>query len=584
MKFQLLIALFALPAGFANAQVSVYEGTPGRPGNVVVVAHAAELRPTELQQIVLLPVDCTGRTRLTELLDGRARQRTDVPGAARVLLPGERGSIYKYRRDEPGGGATFGYFLVRPSGIATSLFELGGTGPTGDVDPLPANLAVADDGRAFLVASSKEAGGDLWEVSLLGTAINRTPNLAPRDFKKNGLVLLGDWGLGVAGDGVQRFDRTLGGTVRLVNLPILSRWFGPDVVRSADESTVAFLAGDDATRALVLSCRRSGDAVLASDKPMNIPNAGFLPDDPAGPGLALSTNGSWVAWRSTGVTRECFVRETRPGTRAPSQHVTGNPHFDDTLNDTGVIAFFDHDSAVLAAGRDRNDGIGRGDLYRIDLASPSGFTVTNLTRTSGLTQPPFDYGTLSTGDGLFQVPGLTPSFVLLDRAVTAGRMLWVDATGGTFEFLDRVQSLDSLDVAGSFLVAGVTRPPGVDDPSSDSLNLVQIPAGGLGATVVRLPDGCHLSRTVGSRSRNVFAAVLGFQVGERLGRLHVPSPRGMAVSPLLLTFGPTTGLSAEGAILATVKLTRDRAAFSWSDVSTEILRMTRGESFLLPGL
>lgn len=583
MKIHLLIALLSALSTFSNAQVSVFEGRAGQPGDVVVVA-LSQMRPPELQGIVLLPLDCTARTRLTELLEGQTRRRTDVPGAARLLLPGERGSLYKYRRVEASGGATYGFFLVRPSGIATTLFELAGTGATGSDDPFPENLAVSADGRAFLVASSPEAGGDLWEVHLVGIAINRTSSLGPRDFGKNGLVLLGTWGMGVASDGVYRFDRVVGGGTSQVDLPIVPTWFGPDAVRSADESTVAFLAGVNVTRARVLTCRRGGAAVMASDTPMHIPGAGFLTEDPSGPALALSTDGSWVAWRAVNwISREVFVRETRPGPRAPGQHVTGDAHFYYTLNDTGVISFFDHDSAVLFAGRNSSDGIGRGDLFRVDLAFPSGITASNLSLTSGVTQPPFDYGTLSTADGLYQVPGPSPAFVVHDSGGT-GRMLWVDAAGSVAQFLDRVGSLNSLDVTGTYLVAGVTRPPGVDDPLEDSLNLVQIPSGGLGATVVSLPDGCSLTRTVGSRTHNVFAAVMEFESGERLGRVRVPSPNGMLASPALLTFGPTTSLTPEGAILATVQVDRERAAFSWSDVGTSVLRVSRTDSFLLPGL
>jgi len=583
MKIQPLIALLFASSNLPSAQVSLFEGRPGQSGNVVVVAHS-ELRPAELQGIVLLPLDCAGRTQLTELLEGQTRLRTDVPQAARLLLPGERGSLYKYQRPVAG-GALFGFFLVRPSGMATSLFELAGSGTAGTVDPFVGNLAIEADGRAFLVASSVAAGGDLWEVSLVGTAVNRTPQIAPRDFRKNGLVLFGTWGLGVATDGVYRFDRALGANASAVTLPFTPPWFGPDVVGSADESTVAFLAGADVSQARVLTCRRLGHAVMASDRAMNIPGAGFLPEDHTGPALALSTDGSWVIWRGSGGggSQECFARETRSGPRAPSQHLTGPTHFDNTLNDTGVIAFFGRESAVMAVGRDQSNGIGRGDIYRVDLNALTGFTATNLSLTSGITAPPFDYGMLDTGDGLYQVPGLAPAFLAFVGAGT-GSMLWVDGAGGVVPILDRVQSLDSIDVTGSFLVAGVTRPPGVDDPLLESLNLVQIPSGGLGAIRVRLPFGCHLTRTVGSHSDNVFAAVLEFQTGERLGRIRVPSPSGISVSPSLLEFGPTTGLSDQGAILATVELARERAAFSWSDVGTSVLRFNRVESFLLPGL
>src|SRR5262245_7653119 len=581
MKIQLLITLIPCLSALASAQVSIFEGQAGQPGDVLVVGQV-EVRPTSLRNITLLPLDVVGRTQLTELVDGQARLRTDVPGAARLLLPGERGPLYKFRRQGTGGSATFGFFLVRASGIANALFELAGTGPSLSTDPFTGNVAVSADGRSFLVATSREAGGDLWEIGLVGTAINRTSGLPPHDFVKNGLVLLDKWGVGVALDGVFRFDRVLGGGAMSVNLPIALAWFGADAVRSADQSTVAFLAGDLPTRALVLTVRRSGSAVLVSDRPMNIPGAGFLPEDPSGPALALSTDGSWAAWRGVGGTREVFVRETRPGQRAPRQQVTGPALFSNTLDDTGVISFFDTDSAVFVAGKEASNGIARADLYRIDL-SPTGIAASNLSQTSGLALPPFDYGTVSTADGLFQVPGPSASFVLRDRAAT-GRLLWVDAAGSVAQFLDRVQSLDSLDVAGTYLVAGVTRPPGVNDPLLETLNIVQIPSGGAGATGVRVPIGCHLTRTVGSRPRNIFAAILELPSGERLGRFHVPSTMGMAVSPALLKFGPTTGLSPEGAVLATVRVASDRATFAWSDLGTSLLKMTRVESFLLPGL
>jgi hypothetical protein len=581
MKFQLLIALLPPLSALASGQVSIFEGSAGQPGDVVVVGQT-QMRPTELRGVTLLPLDFVGRTQLTELAEGEARLRADVPGASRLVLPGERGSLYKFRRAEPSGGAAFGYFLVRPSGHATLLFELPGTGPAGNDDPLPEHIAVATDGRAFLVASVPAAGGDLWEIQLVGIAINRTLHLGPIDFEKNGLALLASWGIGVARDGVHRFDRVVGGRANSVPLTFTPTWFGPDVVRSADGSTVAFLAGADVTQARVLTCRRLGGAVVASERPMKIPGAGFLPESPAGPALALSTDGSWVAWRAEGTSREVFVRETRSGPRAPSQHITGPADFNYTLNDTGVISFFDHDSAVLAAGRGQSDGIARGDLFRIDLA-PGGFTVRNLSLTSGISQPPFDYGTLRTSDGLFQIPGSSPAFLLHDRAGTE-RLLRVDVAGGVTDVLDRVESLDSIDVVGSHLVAGVTRPPGVDDPVLESLNLVQIPSGGMGATVVRLPFGCHLSRTTGLRSGNLFTAVLEFPTGERLGRLRVPSPSGIAATPSLLNFGPTTSFSSEGAVLATVHVARDRTAFAWSDLGTSVLKVTRVESFLLPGL
>jgi hypothetical protein len=581
MKLQRLIWLVAVPLGGLSAQVSLFEGAGGRPGNVVIL-DLVEERPSALQGIVLLPLECVGRTRLTELLEGRAQRVADVPGAARLLLPGERGSLYKYRRDEAQ-RTVFGFFVVARDGKARSVLELDGTGTGGAMDPFPGRVAIAADGASLLVASSAAAGGDLWEVDLAaGVAINRTPDVAPQDFERSGLALLGTWGVGVASGGVFRFERVAGGRARLVGMPFPTRWYGPDVVHSADESTVAFLAGDDVAQALVFTCKRAGGAAQASASPMRIVGAGFLPEEPAGPTLALSTDGSWVVWRAEGTTRECFARETRAGTRPPDLHLTGSTHFDYTLNDTGVIAFFDPDSLAMLAGLHDDDGIQRAELFRLDLA-PTAFVPRNLTLTSGITQPPFDYGTLETERGLFQAPSAgAAAFVLHEPR--GSRLLWVDVGGTLVTVLDRVESLDSIVVTGSHLVADVVRPPGVDDPLVRTLNLVQIPRGGRSAVPVRLPDGCHLSRHIGSRSRSLYAAVLEFRSGERLGRLSVPSANGVAVSSSLLDFGPTVGLSADGAILASVDVLSDSLAFSWSELGTQVLRMGRGQAHLLPGL
>jgi len=582
MKLHRTAALF-LSFSAASAQVSVFEGRPGEAGDVVIVA-GTQQRPVELQDIVLLPLDSVGRTRLTELLEGRARRREDVPGAARLLLPDGRGSLYKFRRDQAGGGASFGFFLVRPGGIASALFELPGTGTTGAADPFPGHLAVAADGRAFLVASAPAAGGDLWEVDLLGRATNRTSHVGALSFGKNGLALLGSWGLAVAEDDVYRFERTSGGLARSVDLPIDADWFGPDVVASADESTLAFLAGSTPTRVRVLTARRSGDAVLASESSMNVPGAGFLPEDRTGPALALSSDGSWVAWRAEGTySRELFVRETRGGSRPPRQQLTSDANFYYTLNDTGVIAFFDRDSAVLFVGREQSGDIGIGDFYRVDLAASAAPAFANLTGTSGITQVPFDYGTLDTAHALVQVPGAASAFVV-HAGDAPGHLLWVEAQGSARTLLDGVSSLETLDVCGTHLVAGVRRPAGTVDPLLETLGLLQIPPGGLGASYVRLPDGCHLDRTVGTRAHDVFAAVLSFVGGERMGRMRVPGTSTLQATPGLLAFGPTTGLSSQGAVLATVELSRELATFSWSEQGASVLGVTRVETFLLPGL
>jgi len=580
MKIRGLIWILALPLGGLSAQAVVFEGAPGRLGSVVSLGAPVE-RPPELQDILLLPIECVGRTRLSELDEGSCRRRSDVPGAARLLLPGEQGSLYKYRRDTPGFPSAFGYFLVGPEGIARTIFELPGAGPT--ADPLPGRLAVAADGRSALVASSLAAGGDLWEIDLVaGGAVNRTPDVDAQDFERNGLVLVTGWGFGLCERGALRFERAPGANAAFVNSTVAARWTGPDVVASADGSAVAFLMGDDVSRALVFTCWRSGDIAQVSTQPMRIQGAGFLPEDVRGPAMALSPDASWVAWRQDDSSREFFVHETLAPSVASDLHLTGSTHFDNTLNDTGVIAFFDPNSLVMVVGRQESGGIGRADLFRVDLSpGTTSFSASNLSGTSGILQPPFDYGSLDTAQGLWHIPG-TSSFLAYDEG---GResLLRVGADGSAETLVERLKSLDFLELAGTYVVAGVTRPPGVDNPLTESLNLVQVPRLGTGASLVHLPDGCCLTRTVGSRSRDLFGGVMEFTIGEWLGRMHVPT-QALSASTSLLTFGPTTGLALDGSVQASVQIPSGAVSFGWSDAGTRVLRTSIGGGFLLPGL
>lgn len=584
MRIHLLLALL-LSADVQATQLTLFEGIAPGPGNVVVV-EATDTHPAALQGITLLPLECIGRTQLSELLPEQTRLRTDIPGASRLLLAGEQGSLYKFLRPNPDASVAFGLFLVGPEGRARVVLELAGTGALGTNDPIPNRIAVTADGRALLVATSPEAGGDLLEIDLVaGRVENRTLALEPLEVELNGLVLLEDWGVALSRQGVLRFERTSGAQASQLPLATPRRWLGADVVRSADGSTVAFLAGESSDHALVFAAQREGDARQVSRQPMCIPGAGFLPEDPTGPALALSTDGSHVAWRAGGTSRECFVRAIGAAGRPSALHVTGAELFDYTLNDTGVIAFVDPDSLVLVVGRSAKDGIVLGDFFRLDLEGDVA-VASNLSLTSGLRLPPFDYGSLQTSDGIYRMPGPEPAFLLKEEgySVYGSRLLWIGLSGAPIELLNGVESLDSLEVVGNHVVAAVTRRPSIDDPRTRPIDLVQIPPGGRDAVVVRLPDGCHLSRTAGRRSHGDFAAVLEFPTGERLGRLAVPGRSGLALTASLLTYGPTTGIAPDGAILATVQVGLERATIAWSEHGAEVLRATRSESFLLPGL
>ena len=568
-------------ASTAGAQVSLFQSSPTGRGDVLVLGQGFDSRPADLQGIELLSLECIGRTRLEELSPDACRRLSDVPGAARLVLPRERGSLYRYRRRDDAGSA-YGYFLIDRGGGAFSLFELRGTGPTGNDDPLTRRVAVGRDARSFLVASSPEAGGDVYEVELARHGVvNRTENVPPLDVTRNGLALLTDFGVVVSTTGVYRFERQPFAQVEALTLPTPRNWYGSDVVTSADQSTVAFVAGTGQDRALVFTLGRTGPILQSSERSMPIRGAGFLPDAQGGPWMALSSDGSYVAWCSD---EEAFVHETGFGARSVDTHLSGDATLESTLNDTGVLAFFDADSLLFAGGREGSEGVEKADLFRIDLTrGSSAFAITNLTRTSGQTNPPFDYGTLRVRDGLRLVPG-TGELLLHERKPDDhGFLRRVTSAGAVSTLLDHVSAFETADVAGRFLAVTVTRPPGVDDPLLERRSLLQIPLAGTAPIPILLPAGSRLSRRVGSRSFDRFAGVLEFTGYEQIGRIGLPAPAGLGISALGLLFGPTTGALADGSFVGTTSVAGLPLVFRWSDQDLSVLRFGV-PGFVLPGV
>lgn len=200
-------------AGVPSAQATLFKGPPGGEGDVLVFAAPgpAHARPPELQGIVLLSVDATGRSDFTRFQPDQPRLLSDVPLATRLVLPQDHGSLYRYRREREG-GADFGYFVVRANGLASFLVAFPGTGPAGSDDPIPAPVAVSSAGDAFLVATSTAAGGDLFEIEVESGAVQPlTAGLPPLDVLPQGLALMPRWGVALTSRGPLRFLRG-GGT------------------------------------------------------------------------------------------------------------------------------------------------------------------------------------------------------------------------------------------------------------------------------------------------------------------------------------------------------------------------------------
>ena len=550
----LALALLAAPA---LADVSLFVGPPGGVGDVRVFAEGGGLlaAPPELQQIVLLPIDATGRTELEALRAAAPRLRGDTPGG-RVALPAAAGSLYHYVR--PGTPAVFGYFHVAPDGTAASVLERPGAGITGSVDPFLPRVATAADGSGVLVATTLDAGGDVLEIDLgTGLVHDRTAGSGPLALVNGGLLLLPDFGALVTTTGVLRFARVDGASAAPLGFPSPApTYFDGGLVGSDDGSTAATIAGADATQAHVFAFRAAGDPVRVSQVAAPLSGAGFLPAT-NGPHLALSTDGSWAAWRTEGLSREVFARPVDVAATRVAQ-VTGDQTFVDTLDETGVILFFGRAALGLLVGEpgDKLDQIDSADVYRIDLGLAAAATAagkrgadlavesritmdaTNLTRTSGDLLPPFVAGDLSSEGLMLAVDGFEGLF-FFDESGSSGPVstLRFDGTGLSTLIAD-VRSVDSIDVAGGHLVLSIEREVG----GNRRRQLATMPTSFASPPVLFDvgPDTTPVLGRVASPS-GFFAALVELSGNRVLGRIHVPSSSvsGLSLGALV----PTTALA-----------------------------------------
>lgn len=574
-------SLFAslLLAGALGAQATVFQGSSGGVGDVLVfpAPGAAHTRPAELQDLVLLPIDAVGRSAFSQFQDGQARRKSDVPGAARLILPGNQGSLYRYRRDLAS-GAEFGFFVVPADGQARKLFSLPGTGSQGTLDSLPGAVAVAAQGDAFLVASTPDAGGDVYLVHLDGSAQNVTASLAPITVLPQGLILLADWGAALTARGPVRFLRGTG-QAALVPLrprtaagslgqnpgappraPRLTYW-GDGMVASADGSTIAVVAGVTAAQAHVYTLRSTGDAVCVNDTPAPIQGPGFSTG--SGPNLALAPDGSRAAWKTLdALGGESFSRRVPSVVTPPETQITADANFVDTLNDTGVLAFFDRDSVVLLVGEPNGvGGIENADFYRATFPVGGGaMQLSNLTNTSGDGVAPFEEkGDLETADGIYQIPGQLGTVFHVPGSSGQGFIMRMDAvTGSTDVLRSGVDLLESVERAGAGFVLGILN----DQPVRRELLHVPfdhaLPVTSLGL----LPVGASFGATAGN-VQGLYGSRISVAGGSQLGRVQLPGTSPTYQYPTPLAYGPTLGFDPAGNLLATVTLGSTTYHFSW---------------------
>lgn len=570
--FPLLLAL-AMAGPLSAQAATAFTGAGGTPGDVEIhLAGGSVVRPPELQGIVLLPVDAAGRVAFTQFVEGEPRLKTDIPLASRVLLPHEQGSLYRYSKTGPG-GPRFGYFVVRPDGQAMPLLSFPGGAGIGD--PIPDPVAVSELGDAILIATTPAAGGDVYEVELAtATAHLLSADLPPLTIVPQGLVLLPVWGAVLTAEGPLRFLRG-GGPLRAVRLepkmrqrtfggpigaaPVALNYMGRGFVRSADGGTLAVVAGVSPTQAHVFAFHAFGASTCVNDLASPIVDPGF--GTQASPRLALAPDGSRVAWKTVAATGEIFTRavSTLPG---PVEfHITSNANFTDTLNDTGVISFFDPRTVAILVGETNGaGGIENGDIYTTHIPVGGGQPIiTNLTATSGDTVTPFlSKGNIETADGIYQIPGQGGSMYFVPGSSGQGSLYRVDTAGTVRLVRSGVAQVDFIDRAGTNFVLSVLH------DATNQHELVRLPfnhlqpATSLASFPFTQPILAHSGNQAGS-----FAATVSSGAGQSLFQLSFPN--GLAeVLPGIFPYGPALGYSSDGSVLVSAFTSGRQYYFSWA--------------------
>ncbi len=524
--------LVALAGSVQGQEASWFLGPPGGVGEVALFDQSTGRRlavAQALQGIRLVPLDCVGRTALDALVPSVPRLLADVPGATRIVLPHENGSLYRFRRTDAG-GEVYGHLWVDPEGVPHALVE---RPAAAGADPWLTKIAIAPDGSAFLAAT---AAGELVEVALASGAVQDRGTAA--GVLPNGLRLLDEWGVVATAGALLRFDRAPGASVAAVPFPGGAPAFlGDGVVASEDGACAAVVAGPTSALVHVWTLERHGPAVQVSQTAMPLSGAGFLPEHADGPYLALSPLASACLWRSQGSSAEAWVRRTQLAAPPPVQ-VTADATFADTLDSTGEFGFFDELTAFVLVGESDPAGMEGADVYRVEVDPTSGATtVANLSLTSGVATPPFDKGELKAG-GVLRLEGASGLLVHVDLSSDEGLLGVVRPDrSGLAVLRDGVSSIDAFARAGAHVALAVRD----RDQASE---LVSLPLALDGVTVhATLPRGFEIAALAGESS-GLLGVLLDVPDGRWIGRVDLSTASAEVLAEVALPLGATIGWQA----------------------------------------
>ena len=552
-------ALLAVPwtASFAFAGgVAIFHGPPGGIGDVLVhdEAGGASIPVHELSRIRLASLDFCGRTALHELSPARPRFHDDVPFVARIALQGHGGSLYAFERPGPSGPTAWGFFHVANDGSARVVIERPAL-PWG-TNPFFDRVGVAPDGRALLVATLAEAGGDLFEIDLATGAVrDRTELLPPLHFALGSLLLEDDWGCGVASEGIFRFERSTVCDAEPVGFPsgATPAWFQRQVVASENGLFAATVAGDSPIAEFVWVFGRFGGAQQASLTPDRIAPAGFEPEVRSGPWLAVSDDGARVAWRSevstSGYGAELFLAERTPLGVALAEHVTRDELFDPYIDEIGQFSFGPGGRLSFLAG-DASSSSGSG-LFRCDAFAaellPGGLDARNLTASSGQPLPPFTLYGLLAPERALKLPA-SDSTLLFDRQAESGELLRVNAASGSTTVLEDLFDFEPIGTDSNEIVFAA-----LDDDDFDEFQIHGLPATAWGQSdeLAEL-HGSYATLRSALGTAGSLAVISEHPSGNFLWRADLASGDEERMSSRSFEFGPALAFTSQQSIVFSI--------------------------------
>jgi hypothetical protein len=373
------VAVFAIesPTGVGHDLVGVDEGTLGR----VSLAFDVEL----------LDIKLAGYAPRDRLRTDLARIVGQSGPAPHVRLP-ELGSLYRV-----GQVGTTGLMMVQAGGDVAFLGDLPDAGTDRALDQW---ITVDPSGTLALVATPLSAGGDVYLLDLAQQThwTNLTSALPPLQVDGLSLRLSSLFGWFVAEGRLFRFGAGPLAHAEETALPLSAgETLLPDLAMCREGFVVAAVSENPQGERMILTAGPFGPASYLTTSAADYDLPSF--DSPVGPLLAISDDGSRVAYRRSVVAqaKELFVQ--RVAVPAVSEQLTSDALFTDTIDSVGVLGFVDGGRLTFVAGEGQPVGsevmIEGADVFMVDTAGPTSTPPVNLTLTSGIADAPFtDYGEL----------------------------------------------------------------------------------------------------------------------------------------------------------------------------------------------